>query len=206
MRKKNIYTIILAALLAMSFVGCTSQNKAKESNTEAIGADQSNTESKIGSSSNSSKTDKSNTESGDNTSKELPNLTVTFGPKGKGFNLKPYKNTTAAEIIRYVGEADWNLPIYHFDDFENHEVMQYYDIPSRYKITSAPEKVTSEKAGEVYYSSPNRIIIFYQDAKVTGEFTKVGNLESTDGLKEAVENNPVVEGWGNKIISIIPAK
>jgi hypothetical protein len=98
------------------------------------------------------------------------------------------------------------LPIYHFDDFDNYKVMQYYDIPSRYKITSAPEKVTSEKAGEVYYSSPNRIIIFYQDAKVTGEFTKVGNLESTDGLKEAVEKNPVVEGWGNKVITISPAK
>lgn len=189
---RKIITLMLVALLAMSFAGCKSQNKA--------------TESKIVNSNNSSKTDKSNTETGDNASKELPNLKVSFGSKDKGFNLKPYNNTTAAEIVRYVGEADWNLPIYHFDDFDNYKVMQYYDIPSRYKITSAPEKVTSEKAGEVYYSSPNRIIIFYQDAEVTGEFTKVGNLESTDGLKEAVEKNPVVEGWGNKIVSISPTK
>jgi hypothetical protein len=84
--------------------------------------------------------------------------------------------------------------------------MQYYDIPSRFKITSAPETVTSEKAGEVYYSSPNRIILFYQDAQVKGEFTKVGNLQNTSGLKEAVEKNPVIAGWGNKIISISPAK
>ena len=26
----------------------------------------------------------------------------------------------------------------------------------------------------------------------------------TTGLKEAVENNPEVEGWGNKIVSISP--
>lgn len=192
MMMRKIVTLMLAVLLAMSFAGCASQNKA--------------TESKPVNSSNSTNTNKSNIESGDNAIKEIPNLKVNFGPKGKEFNLKPYKNTTAAEIVRYVGEADWNLPIYHFDDFDNYKVMQYYDIPSRYKITSAPETVTSEKAGEVYYSSPNRIIIFYQDAKVTGEFTKVGNLESTDGLKEAVENNPVVEGWGNKVITIRPAK
>ena len=41
--------------------------------------------------------------------------------------------------------------------------MQYYDIPSHYEIPSEPEMVTAEKAGEVYYSEPNRIILFYQD-------------------------------------------
>lgn len=186
---KKIFTLMLIALLAMSFAGCASQNAATESNTVT-----------------SSSADESNTESGDNASGELPNLEVSFGRNGHAFTLNLYNNDTAAEIARYVGEADWNLPIYHFDDFENYEVMQYYDIPSRYKITSAPETVTSEKAGEVYYSSPNRIIIFYQDAQVKEEFTKVGNLQNTDGLKEAVEKNPVVEGWGNKIVSISPAK
>lgn len=191
MIKKKIFTLMLAALLAMSFAGCTSQNTSTKSNTA---------------NSSGSKTDEANIKSEDKASKELPDLKVSFGKNGQGFTLKPYNNPTATEIARYVGEADWNLPIYHFDDFENYNVMQYYDIPSRYKITSAPETVTSEKAGEVYYSTPNRIILFYQDAQVKGEFTKVGYLENIDGLKEAVEKNPVVEGWGNKIVSISPAK
>ncbi len=55
--------------------------------------------------------------------------------------------TAAAAIARHVGTSDWRLPIYHYDDFENWEVMQYYDIPSRYEIPSAPEQVTEEKAG-----------------------------------------------------------
>lgn len=192
MKKKKIVILMLVALLALSFTGCASKKEAAKLNTV--------------NSSNSNKTNESNTKAGDNTSKELPNLKVTFGKSGNGFTLKTYNNATTAEIVRYVGEADWNLPIYHFDDFENYKVMQYYDIPGRYKITSNPETITSEKAGEVYYSTPNRIILFYQDAQVKGEFTKVGYIENIQGLKEAVENNPVVEGWGNKIVSISPGK
>ncbi len=69
------------------------------------------------------------------------------------------------------------LPIYHYDD-----------IPSRYESTNLSGPVTEEKAGEVHYSEPNRIILFYGDA--------------TEEFINAVVNNPVVEGWGNKIISI----
>ncbi|MBU3099373.1 MULTISPECIES: cyclophilin-like fold protein [Clostridium] len=185
--KKKIFTLMLVALLAMSFAGCTSQKEQKA-------ATESNTV---------SSTDKSNIESGDKTSGKLPNLEVRFGPKSNEFTLNLDSNNTATEIGRYIGQADWNLPIYHFGDSN---VMQYYDIPSSYKIDSDPKAVTTEKAGELYYSSPNRIILFYQDAKVKGNFTKVGQLKNIDGLKEAVENNAVVEGWDNKIISISPAK
>ena len=80
--------------------------------------------------------------------------------------------------------------------------MQYYDIPSRYDIPSNPEVITSQKAGEVYYSAPNRIVLFFGDAQVYGEYTKIGYFDNTQEFKTAVENNPVLEGWGNKIIQI----
>ena len=105
-----------------------------------------------------------------------------------------------------MGTASWRLPIYHYDDYENWEVMQYYDIPSRYEIPSDPETVTSEKAGEVYYSEPNRIILFYQDAEVTGEYTRVGTIEDSEAFRSAVEENQVLEGWGNKIVHIDSAQ
>lgn len=44
--------------------------------------------------------------------------------------------------------------------------------------------------------------IFYQDAEVPGDFTRVGYIADTEGLKEFIENNAVVEGWGNKVVSI----
>lgn len=129
-------------------------------------------------------------------------LEVRFGDDGAPFIMNLDDNPTAAAIAGYVGTASWRLPIYHYDDYDNWEVMQYYDIPSRYEIPSNAETVTSEKAGDVYYSDPNRIILFYQDAEVTGEYTKVGNIENSEAFRTAVEENPVLEGWGNKIVNI----
>lgn len=129
-------------------------------------------------------------------------LTVNFGDRGDSFILHLYDNDTAHAIARHVGTADWRLPIYHYDDYDNWEVMQYYDIPSRYEIPSAPETIAEEAAGTVYYSEPNRIVLFYGDAQVEGEYTPVGYFDNTDAFRSAVENNPVLEGWGNKIVLI----
>lgn len=139
---------------------------------------------------------------GDTGSQEASELVVRFGDEGEPFILHLNESATAAAIAKHVGTSDWNLPIYHFDDFENWQVMQYYDVPSGYMIPSDPEEVTEEKAGEVYYSEPNRIILFYQDAEVSAEYTPVGYFDHTEELAKAVENNPVVEGWSNKIIHI----
>lgn len=129
-------------------------------------------------------------------------LVVRFGDSGSPFTLYLYDNDTAAAIARHVGTADWRLPIYHYDDYDGWEYMQYYDIPSRYEIPSDPEEITTVAAGEVYYSEPNRIVLFYQDAEISAEYTRVGYFDATDEFVEAVEDNPVLEGWGNKIVNI----
>lgn len=180
--KKLNYMILMALVLIMS--GCSTSKSAPSTNESQV-------------SDRDERQEQSN--------EDIPTqLELRFGAEGEPFTMKLLDNDTAAAIGGYVGAQDWNLPIYHFDDFENYEVMQYYDIPSRYEIPSQAERVTSQKKGDVYYSQPNRIVLFYQDAQVSGEFTKIGEIEDTTNLKEAVENNPVQEGWGNKIISITP--
>ncbi|WP_243099357.1 hypothetical protein [Faecalicatena orotica] len=37
---------------------------------------------------------------------------------------------------------------------------------------------------------------------MTGEYTRVGTFDATDEFVTAVEENPVLEGWGNKIVQI----
>ena len=137
-----------------------------------------------------------------NESQAAADLVVQFGDRGEAFTMHLYDNDTAAAIAKYVGTSDWRLPIYHYDDYDNWEVMQYYDIPSRYEIPSAPGNITEESAGMVYYSEPNRIILFYQDAEVAAEYTPVGYFDYSEEFLEAVQNNPVLEGWGNKIVVI----
>ncbi len=184
--KNNIFKVMgLALLLGAVLTGCgNSAGKDSSAMTESAAATESNTEMESG------------------TATATTDLAVRFGDDGEPFTMHLYDNDTAAAIAKHVGTSDWRLPIYHYDDYENWEVMQYYDIPSRYEIPSAPEQVTEEKAGTVYYSEPNRIILFYQDAEVSAEYTPVGYFDYTDEFLKAVQDNPVLEGWGNKIIQV----
>lgn len=65
-------------------------------------------------------------------------LTVRFGHGGDSFDLYLEDNDTAAAIARHVGTADWNLPIYHYDDYEGWEVFQYYDMDALLRRQAGP--------------------------------------------------------------------
>lgn len=192
---KRLIAMMLMALLLVSMAACGQENDTPD------------TEQNVSATNNQSEPNDNSaqTSESDDAQSESPAATelyVRFGDAGEAFTLHLYENETAAAIARHVGTADWRLPIYHYDDYENWEVMQYYDIPSRYEIPSNPESVTSQQAGTVYYSEPNRIILFYQDAEVPGDYTPVGYFDVSEEFVSAVENNPVLEGWGNKIVQI----
>lgn len=192
--KKKIVAFILMMSIAIAAVGC--------------GREESNNGSWDDSSSGTEEISRNNDEGSDFgetqdfSQVDATQLQVGFGDGGEMFTMQLEDNDTARAVAYHVGTSDWRLPIYNYDDFEGWEYMQYYDIPSRYEIPSNSETITSAQAGEVYYSEPNRIVLFYHDAEVTGEYTKVGNIEATDKFITAVEENPVLEGWGNKIVLI----
>ena len=198
----NKITVMMSLCLfaAVMLSGCgESDNQEKQNPDNTAGVSQ---ESPV-SDENSVDSTGTQDEKADDTGKAAETeLEVCFGDEGSPFMLQLNNNDTAAAIARYVGTSDWRLPIYEDDEDADYDVMQYYDIPSRYDIPSAPEKVTSVKAGEVYYSDPNRIVLYYQDAEVSEEYTSVGHFDATDEFVEAVKNNPVLEGWGNKIVLI----
>ena len=199
MKKKSLRRFTLLFPLSLVFVimlaGCGQSGRAKsETSPSSTPITDSSTPNRV-----SGNTDDS---APSETKASSTELYVCFGDDGVPFTMYLYDNDTAAAIARHVGTADWRLPIYHYDDYDNWEVMQYYDIPSRYEIPSDPESITTEQAGTVYYSEPNRIVLFFGDAEVSGEYTPVGYFDVTDEFVSAVENNPVLEGWGNKIVKI----
>lgn len=208
---KNISLVLVFIFVASAFAGGGSSNgdnsRSQLSSSSSLENQPSNSSGLInGNSDNTDFATDSDLEldSGEESENDISTteLTVNFGDRGNSFILYLYDNDTARAIARHVGTAEWRLPIYHYDDYENWEVMQYYDIPSRYEIPSAPETITEEAAGTVYYSEPNRIILFYGDAEVSGKYTPIGYFDHTDEFHSAVENNPVLEGWGNKIVRI----
>ncbi len=192
---KGISFILVLLLVIGVFAGCGNQfenNSGNESHT-------SNNSGAVSNNSQNPDLDSNNEYESGTTAAEL---VIRFGDDGDPFIMHLYDNDTAKAIAHYVGTADWRLPIYNYEGYENWEVMQYYDIPSRYEIPSNPETITEEATGTVYYSEPNRIILFYGDGEVTSEYTPVGYFDNTKEFRNAVENNPVLEGWGNKIIHI----
>lgn len=198
--KKLSFLLVLSAVFSFIMTGCEQPNETAKPNTPTV-----STASSTNSPSSASVSDTADDASSDTNLENdvtAAELYVTFGDNGSPFTMHLYENDTAAAIARHVGSADWRLPIYNYDGYENWEVMQYYDIPSRYEIPSNPESITSEVSGTVYYSEPNRIVLFYGDATVSGEYTPVGYFDPTEEFVSAVKDNPVLEGWGNKIIKI----
>lgn len=196
---KKVIGMAAAMVLAAAILGGCGQD---EQNQDAGSTNQSAAEAGTSANAGTEVSEGTDSSAGSQTVSVGSELEVRFGDEGEPFMMQLEDNETAAAIARYVGTSDWRLPIYERDPDADYDVMQYYDISSRYDIPSNPETVTSEKAGEVYYSAPNRIVLFYHDAEITGEYTKIGTFDATDAFVTAVEENPVLEGWGNKIVLI----
>lgn len=184
---KRILKISLVMMLSFAMVGCSNDDEQESSPINNNQSTSQNTTSTFGD---------------DFTTSHIPNITIQFGNEGSPFTMHFENNDTALTIARNIGADGRNLPIYDYDNFENYEVMQYYDIPSSYSIPALAQTINQQKAGEVYYMAPNRVVLFYQDANIPGEYTKIGTIEEAEKLKSAIENNPVQEGWGNKLILI----
>ena len=195
MKKSCLLAVTLVFAVALALTGC-GQRQNSSNSTQGNNTTASSLPSETGSTDTTAETEPEQTEP------SAIELAVRFGDSGEAFTLHLYDNSTAAAIARYVGTASWRLPIYHYDDYDNWEVMQYYDIPSRYEIPSNAETVSEEHAGTVYYSEPNRIVLFYQEAEVSGEYTPVGYFDYSDEFLSAVQNNPTVPGWSNKLVLI----
>lgn len=196
MKKSCLLAATLALAIALVLTGCGQRQNSNSNSTQGNNTTASSTPSETGSTNTTTETEPNQTEP------SATELAVRFGDNGEAFTLHLYNNSTAAAIARYVGTASWRLPIYHYDDYDNWEVMQYYDVPSRYEIPSNAETVSEEHAGTVYYSEPNRIVLFYQEAQVSGEYTPVGYFDYSDEFLSAVQNNPTVPGWSNKLVLI----
>ena len=188
---KNPFAALIGVFLTLSIAmeGCSSSPGSAESSS----SEENNRVS-------SSQTASRSSEEEDNIPvSNTTELTVRFGDDGEPFVMHLEKNSTAEAIAGYVGTSDWRLPVYSYDESD---VMEYYDIPSRYEIPDNSETATKAHAGDVFYSDPNRIVLYYHDAEINEQYTRIGTFDATEEFVDAVENNPVLEGWGNQIVVI----
>lgn len=201
MRRKMIVALAVCGLLTTGLLtGCGQEAAApSEPPREVIVGDRSSESSaQAGEEGN---TDAS-VESEGNSQNDMPGMTMQFGYDGPIYMVELEDNDTAATLADYAARGEYNLPIYTYENYENEDVLQFYDIPSRYEIPDEPQHYTEELAGELYYSYPNRVILFYQDAQIEGDYTKIGTLTTTEGLVDAVRDNEPLEDWNCLVIPV----
>lgn len=203
MKKSMIATLVTCGLLTTGLLsGCGQESAAPaEPPREVIEGDsssaaQEDTEAGSGDTTEDSAAAESSSQNG------MPGMTMQFGYDGPIYTVELEDNETAATLADYAARGEYNLPIYTYENYENEDVLQFYDIPSRYEIPDDATHYTEEKAGELYYSYPNRVILFYQDAQIEGDYTKIGTLATTEGLVDAVTSNEPLEVWDCLVIPV----
>lgn len=203
MKKRMIATLVTCGLLTTGLLsGCGQEPAAPaEPPREVIESDsssaaQEDTEAGSGDTTEDSAAAESSSQNG------MPGMTMQFGYDGPIYTVELEDNETAATLADYAARGEYNLPIYTYENYENEDVLQFYDIPSRYEIPDDATHYTEEKAGELYYSYPNRVILFYQDAQIEGDYTKIGTLTTTEGLVDAVTSNEPLEVWDCLVIPV----
>ncbi len=133
---------------------------------------------------------------------EIATCQAQFGDESDVYTVHFYDNDTAVALYRAIPESGLNLPIYTFDGYEGWEVMTFYDIPSRFDIPSEPVRYETQQSGQLYYSVPNRLMLFYGDAEMPGDYVLVGYIEDSEAFRDDVANNQPLEYWGNKLIMV----
>lgn len=133
---------------------------------------------------------------------EIATCQVQFGDESDVYTVHLLDNDTAVALYRAIPESGLNLPIYTFDGYEGWEVMTFYDIPSRFDIPAEPVRYETQQSGQLYYSAPNRLMLFYGDAEMPGDYVLVGYIEDSEAFRADVANNQPLEFWGNKLIMV----
>ena len=204
MKRKVIVTLVTCGLLSSSLLaGCgqkaTAPAEPPREVIEGNGASESSMQTGESAGETGSETESAPTE---NSRNDMPGMTMQFGYDGPIYTLEMENNDTAATLADYAARGEYNLPIYTYENYENEDVLQFYDIPSRYEIPDEAQHYTEEKAGELYYSYPNRVILFYQDAQIEADYTKIGTLTTTEGLVDAVRDNEPLRDWNCLVIPV----
>ena len=202
MKRKMIAILLTCGLLT----GCGREKTAPaEPPREVIAGDdasESSAQTEEEENTDAADTDSAPAESAESSGNGMPGMTMQFGYDGPIYTVELENNDTAATLADFAARGEYNLPIYTYENYENEDVLQFYDIPSRYEIPDDAQHYTEEKAGELYYSYPNRVILFYQDAQIEGDYTKVGTLTTTEGLVDAVRNNEPLKDWDCLVIPV----
>ena len=116
------------------------------------------------------------------TSNAQADTAVTVKVGSKTFNGKFYSNKTAKALLK-------KMPVkYKMSDLNSNEKYKYlsYELP----VNEKPVKKI--KAGDIMLYGSDCLVVFYKSFKTTYEYTKIGRITNTKGLKKAAGKGKVM--------------
>ena len=116
---------------------------------------------------------------GDNTTMDnlnTLNASVNVKIKDKEYKLKLYDNQTSKDFLAL-------LPLtVNMNDLNSNE--KYYNLSK--SLTTKTENIGSIKTGDFLLYGNNCIVLFYESFRTSYSYTRLGYIENTEGLKEAL--------------------
>ncbi|MDO6992611.1 cyclophilin-like fold protein [Brachyspira innocens] len=104
------------------------------------------------------------------------NTSVNVKIKDKEYKLKLYDNQTAKDFLTL-------LPLtVNMNDLNRNE--KYYNLSKN--LTTKTENIGSIKTGDFLLYGNNCIVLFYESFRTSYSYTRLGYIENTEGLKEAL--------------------
>lgn len=175
-KNKNLLVFFISTLLtSLLLAGCGS--------TSASGRDSAGNTASVDETGNIGEEqlailDEENTASENNS--QTMRIGVGIGLSGPVFNATLYETNTSEYLVSQIRGDTMLLPY----SYDQNGVMKYYDMPS--KAPEDEEAVEAVSAGDILLDGGDRLIVFYQDATLSGSYTRVGYIEDPAGFAEAV--------------------
>ena len=100
---------------------------------------------------------------------------------GKTFKITLEENETTEALTKVLP-----LKII-MNELNGNEKYYYLDT----MLPSNPTRVEKIESGDIMLYGDNCLVIFYEDFKTTYSYTRIGKIENTEGLKEALGSGNV---------------
>lgn len=115
-----------------------------------------------------------------------PNATVKIGRKS--FDAVLYDNETARALQE-------KMPVkYRMSDLNGNEKYKYLDED----LPMSEKKIRKIKAGDIMLYGSDCLVVFYKSFNTTYEYTRIGRLTETEGLKKAAGKGKVTVRFAGK--------
>ncbi len=170
--KKLGVMMIVSLVLGSILAGCSQSSSNSDSNSASMINEIPSLPSE------ESVDDSTNADSDRLDEKELFNLYSIVN--GQELKAILYNTETNRRLVSEIQRNPWlQLSCYDVDG-----TYKYYDLPRNYPTNT--ETIQSVKAGEILMDGSDRILLYYQDAELNGEYTKIGYFEDAARAAEAI--------------------